>query len=67
MRDQADLTPNLVAALQQDNARKLQLIAESPRWLRSTLAEFSCTEGTRGYLSFLNREELYLGYTLQVD
>jgi ubiquinone/menaquinone biosynthesis C-methylase UbiE len=67
VRDQSDVTPNVVAALQEDNARKLELIEQSPRFLRGGLAEFSGTEGSCAYQTFLDRKELYLAYALQVD
>jgi ubiquinone/menaquinone biosynthesis C-methylase UbiE len=62
---QCDLTPNIVAALQSDNERKLGLLTQGPQWLSQSLAEFSCMEGTDGYRSLANRAELYMGYTLQ--
>ncbi len=65
--DQFDMTPNVVAALQEDNARKLEMIEQSPRFLRGSLAEFSGTEGSCAYQTFLDRKELYLAYALRVD
>lgn len=59
------LSPNIVVALQQADARKRRLLAKAPGWLQGSLAEFVCAEGSHGYLALENRMELYLGYTLK--
>jgi ubiquinone/menaquinone biosynthesis C-methylase UbiE len=64
-RAQHDLTPNVVAALQQDEERKWGLFEKGPRWLHGILAEFARAEGSQGYWALANRAKLYLSYTLQ--
>lgn len=62
---QQDLTPNVVAALRQDEERKWSLFEKAPGWLHGTLAEFARAEGSQGFLALVNRSRLYLRYTLQ--
>jgi ubiquinone/menaquinone biosynthesis C-methylase UbiE len=60
-----DITPNVVAALEADNARKLAQVRESaPRWLQGLLAEFVGAPGSRIHDRFSDGSTAYVSYTL---
>jgi ubiquinone/menaquinone biosynthesis C-methylase UbiE len=61
-----DITQNVVAGLDADDARKVQTIADSgvPQFLQSSLRQFAGCRGSTMYDSFARRERLYLRFVL---
>ena len=63
--DETDITPNVLAALRLDNARKLELIdAWIPRVFRRPVRVFAGIEGTRNYAGFESGKLRYVSARL---
>ena len=61
-----DITPNVVAAIEMDNERKLgQIRGAAPRWLRGVMAEFAGAPGSRIYDDFTSGATNYVSYVLR--
>ena len=62
------ITPNVVAALEQDSNRKLGLIRRTvPRWLHRPFRRFAGTEGCRIHERFKTGQAEYLRCVLCKD
>ena len=63
---QEDITPNVLAAIEADNARKLAQIGRlAPRLLQRWIAEFAGAPGSKIYADFTSGHTAYISYTLQ--
>ena len=61
-----DITPNVVAAIEMDNVRKLRQIQRAvPRWLSGLMAEFAGAPGSRIYDDFTSGATNYVSYVLR--
>jgi ubiquinone/menaquinone biosynthesis C-methylase UbiE len=61
-----DITANVVAALEADNARKLAQVHESaPRWLLGLVSEFVGVPGSRIHGRFSSGGETYVSYVMR--
>jgi SAM-dependent methyltransferase len=61
-----DITRNIVAALDADQARKsAQIRAAAPRWLVGFFGEFSGAPGSRIHERFRTADEIYVSYALR--
>ncbi len=61
-----DITPNVVAAMEMDNARKSgQIRGAAPRWLSGLMEEFAGAPGSRIYGDFTSGRASYVSYVLQ--
>ena len=63
---QTNITPNIVAALDQDHTRKLaQIQKHSPKLLRRLFQEFAGNQGTRIYTRFREKIAIYQSFVFQ--
>jgi SAM-dependent methyltransferase len=63
-----DITRNIVAALDADQARKnAQIRAAAPRWLVGFFEEFSGAPGSRIHDRFRTGDEIYVSYVLRKE
>jgi len=63
---QTNITPNVVAALDQDHARKLaQIQADAPKPFRKLFQEFAGNQGSRIYARFREQAAIYQSFVLQ--
>jgi len=61
-----DITPNVVAAIEMDNARELdQIRGAAPRRLSGLLEEFAGAPGSRIYGDFTSGRASYVSYVFQ--
>ena len=64
--DEEEITANVVAALERDSDRKLQLIRQVvPRWLQGRFARFAAIEGSQTHEGFRVGRTHYLRYVLR--
>ena len=64
--DEEEITANVVAALERDSDRKLQLIRQVvPRWLQGRFMRFAAIEGSQTYEGFRAGRTHYLRYVLR--
>jgi ubiquinone/menaquinone biosynthesis C-methylase UbiE len=63
---QRDITPNVVAALDRDDERKLELIKRLvPSFLQASFLSFAGTRGTKIYEAFRSRSLVYYSFVAQ--
>ena len=63
---QQDITPNILAALSSDNARKLaQIRASAPRWLSGLMEEFAGAPGSLIHDRFKSGSAVYISCALR--
>jgi ubiquinone/menaquinone biosynthesis C-methylase UbiE len=66
LEQEADITANVVRALDLDNDRKAKLIEQRcPKLLRRRMEEFAAMKGTKTYESFSTGESRYLSFVLE--
>jgi ubiquinone/menaquinone biosynthesis C-methylase UbiE len=64
--DEEEITANVVAALERDSERKLQLIRQMvPRWLQARFTRFAAIEGSQTHEGFRAGRTHYLRYVLR--
>ncbi|HSI13004.1 MAG TPA: methyltransferase domain-containing protein [Chthoniobacter sp.] len=65
---ETEITPNVLAALDEDDARKQSLIRKIiPKWLLNTFRDFAGTRGSVVYRAFENREMRYFSFVLRKE
>lgn len=65
IRQESDITPQILAALRRDEARKLALVERVPRWRQEALRNFAATTDSKTYALLASGQRRYLCFALQ--